>query len=83
MINVCFEMRFPIYKNLGGVIFQDFGTLLKKGTNLGEGELLRAMGFGFRYKTPVGPVRFDIGWRPRRFDNDANFAWFLTVGHTF
>jgi outer membrane protein assembly factor BamA len=83
MINAIFEFRFPVYKNFGIVLFQDIGTLLKKGTNLGEGELLVATGFGLRYMTPVGPLRFDIGWRPRRFEADSNFAWFLTVGHTF
>lgn len=83
MANANFELRFPIYYNLGGVIFHDLGTLLKKGSNLGEGELLQAFGFGLRYQSPVGPLRFDIGWRPRRFKGDANFAWFLTIGQAF
>jgi outer membrane protein assembly factor BamA len=77
MVNFSFEYRFPIYQNFGAVVFQDLGTLLKAGENLGQNRLLLATGFGLRYKTPLGPLRFDIGWRPR------NFAWFLTIGHAF
>lgn len=83
MMNACFELRLPIYQNLSGVLFQDLGTLLKSGVGLGQGELLSATGFGLRYKTPVGPVRFDIGWRPKRANNAPNFAWFLTIGNAF
>lgn len=83
MMNACFELRVPIYQNLSGVLFQDLGTLLKNGANLGQGELLSATGFGLRYKTPVGPIRFDIGWRPRHNNQLPNFAWFLTIGNAF
>lgn len=83
MLNACFELRLPIYQNLSGVLFQDLGALLKSGTSLGQGELLSATGFGLRYKTPVGPVRFDIGWRPKHTENIPNFAWFLTIGNAF
>jgi outer membrane protein assembly factor BamA len=83
MMNACFELRVPIYQNFSGVLFQDLGALLKNGASLGQGELLSATGFGLRYKTPVGPVRFDIGWRPRQNHKSPNFAWFLTIGNAF
>ena len=82
MLNFNLELRIPIYHSLGVVLFQDLGTLFKRQMSAG-GELLTATGIGLRYQTPVGPLRFDIGWRPRRFSGDSNFAWFLTIGQAF
>ncbi len=82
MFNFNLELRVPIYHSFGIVLFQDLGTLFKHQINSG-GELLTATGVGLRYQTPVGPLRFDIGWRPRRFVADRNFAWFLTIGQAF
>jgi outer membrane protein assembly factor BamA len=36
-----------------------------------------AVGFGLRYSTPFGPVRFDVGLRPRLFGEVQD------VGDTF
>jgi translocation and assembly module TamA len=85
MVNACFEARFPIYKNLGGVLFQDLGMLAQNElAELSGGRLLAATGFGLRYLTPIGPVRFDIGFKWHRdTEDEARFAWFLTLGESF
>lgn len=85
MVNINTEIRFPIYDKLSGVIFTDIGALSH--TKLSEiyGEnLYGATGFGIRYGTPIGPVRFDIGWKwKKRIPEDRSYAWFLTFGHAF
>jgi outer membrane protein assembly factor BamA len=87
MFNVNVELRFPvpIIKNFGVVLFQDMGALSGdmlsdfKATNL-----LHATGFGLRYDTPLGPLRFDIGWKWRKQDHkESAYAWFLTFGQAF
>ncbi len=85
MVNACFEARFPIFRNLGGVIFQDIGMLAQSElAQLKGGRMLAATGFGFRYLTPIGPVRFDIGFKWRRdTPEEPRFAWFLTLGESF
>jgi outer membrane protein assembly factor BamA len=68
------EMRFPVWGlNLGGVVFHDMGnvfTRIKDLTLLRHHQhdetdyryLAHTAGFGLRYRTPVGPVRFDVGY---------------------
>jgi translocation and assembly module TamA len=67
LIEGTIEYRFPLGRKLGGAVFVDAGRV--GGSNLGE--LLRAKsavtpGIGFRYSSPVGPVRIDLGLRPSR-----------------
>lgn len=85
MINVSVELRFDIYKNLGGVIFTDCGGLAQDCVKASYDEnFVGATGFGFRYKTPVGPIRLDIGWKwKKHVCEKQSFAWFLTLGHAF
>lgn len=85
MVNACFEARFPIYKNFGGVLFQDLGLLAQNElAELKGGKLLAATGFGLRYLTPIGPIRFDIGFKWHKdHECDRWYAWFLTLGESF
>lgn len=85
MINANAEIRFPIFKAFDGVIFTDLGGLFKERTaNITDG-LLASSGFGVRYNTPIGPLRFDIGWKWKRQypDFESAFGWYLTFGHSF
>jgi outer membrane protein assembly factor BamA len=64
------EYRFPIGRNLGGAVFVDAGRV--GGSNLGP--LLKARsavtpGVGFRYSSPIGPVRVDLAMRPARTED--------------
>ena len=85
MVNANIELRIPVFHNFGIVIFQDIGTLVENSfAEVEGGKLLLGTGFGFRYHTPVGPLRFDIGWRWNRHDPaEPRHAWFLTFGHAF
>ncbi len=85
MVNFNAEIRIPLSKALAGVIFQDFGIL--SGDNFADFKaenLLAGTGFGLRYNTAVGPLRFDIGfkWRvPKPLKR--SYAWSLAFGHAF
>jgi outer membrane protein assembly complex protein YaeT len=57
------ELRSAIRGNLGGVVFLDGGNVWTDGWTVRLDDLRYAAGVGVRYVTPVGPVRFDVGWQ--------------------
>ncbi|MBM17561.1 MAG: hypothetical protein CL947_00660 [Epsilonproteobacteria bacterium] len=89
MFNLNTEVRFSIYKSLGGVIFNDIGALFKDSINKalfdGSDNFLGGTGFGIRYDTPIGPLRFDLGfkWNKNIKDFESRWVWYLTLGHAF
>ncbi|MEZ5354895.1 MAG: POTRA domain-containing protein [Bryobacteraceae bacterium] len=74
------ELRFPLYgDNIGAVLFHDAGNVYRSVSDISLrvrqrdfsdfNYMVHAAGIGFRYKTPVGPVRVDFGFsaNPPRF----------------
>ena len=59
------EFRFPLWQNLGGAVFVD-GALVGEGAlkAVKNGTAAITPGFGFRYYSPVGPIRLDVGFNP-------------------
>src|SRR6266550_2298755 len=59
------EGRFPLWRDLMGAVFVDGGIVRQK-TNptLPRQRAAITPGFGVRYKSPVGPIRADIGLNP-------------------
>ena len=57
------EELFPIYPDLiKGAIFFDIGSLSEKVGDLGGSTVYSGAGFGVRIKTPIGPVKLDLGY---------------------
>lgn len=82
VLNGMFELRFPLHGSLSGVFFNDCGILVRKKWH--DDAFVGATGFGLRYATPVGPLRFDIAWKWRcQKGEEHRFAWFLTFGQAF
>jgi outer membrane protein assembly complex protein YaeT len=67
------ELRRPIWQELGGALFLDFGQVATRPFDARVTNLDFSTGFGLSYNTPVGPVRLDIGFpfQPPRGDR----AW--------
>ena len=59
------EARFPVWAQLTGAVFLDAGLVTQKTTpDLPRRKGAVTPGFGFRYRSPVGPIRADIGIAP-------------------
>ena len=56
------ELRFPLLGKLGGVLFADFGQVFEPSLDYHFDDLRYAVGPGIRYNTPIGPIRFDLGF---------------------
>lgn len=57
------ELRFPIVDPLSGALFCDAADVAPQAVTFRFDRLHLSCGFGARYGTPVGPVRFDVGYR--------------------
>jgi outer membrane protein insertion porin family len=57
------ELRVALIGGLGGVVFMDAGNVFKQATDINLGELRAAAGFGMFYRSPIGPIRVDLGFK--------------------
>jgi outer membrane protein insertion porin family len=69
------ELRFPVVgKTLGGVLFHDMGNVYESLSDVSFrfrqhdrrdfNYMVHSVGIGLRYRTPIGPVRVDLGYSP-------------------
>ena len=57
------ETRAPYWKNLQLVWFLDAGNVFSRVSDFRLNELRATSGVGFRYRSPIGPLRVDWGWK--------------------
>ena len=57
------ETRAPYWKNLQFVWFLDAGNVFKHASDIRLQEIRFTSGVGFRYRSPIGPLRVDWGWK--------------------
>ena len=56
------ELRVNVWKELGMVGFFDAGNVFARVEDVDLTELRPAAGLGLRYRSPVGPIRIDVGF---------------------
>ena len=81
-----FELAFPIIptlKNLYGTLFFDKGNVFERRKQVSLAGLRNALGLGLKYKTPLGPVRLELGWNLDPVLEEKYFIGFITIGNVF
>ncbi|MFA6770591.1 MAG: BamA/TamA family outer membrane protein [Bacteroidales bacterium] len=75
------EARVPLFWRISGVAFIDAGNVWSDSFKYRLGELAYAIGAGIRIKTPIGPIRFDVGFPVGNEKKNPQFI--LSVGQAF
>jgi outer membrane protein insertion porin family len=80
------ELRFPlgIKQGLGAAVFYDGGNVYRA-INISRftQDYTNTVGVGLRYKTPVGPIRFDIGRNLNPVTGVKATQFYITLGQAF
>ncbi len=82
------EARFPLPlfndRSIGGAIFYDGGNVYSN-ISLSQfaNDFTHTVGGGIRYQTPVGPVRFEVGYRLTPVPGVKAIQYFVTLGQSF
>jgi len=77
------ELRLSMWRDVGAAFFLDGGNVYDRIGELDLGEIRGSAGFGLRYKSPIGPIRFDIGFKIDRRENESPRAFHFSIGQAF
>ncbi len=79
------EYRMRMNKEIGWVLFYDFGNVYESRTPQFNRKILQSTGVGLRYFTPVGPIRLDLAFplNPRKHVEKSRYQAYLSIGQTF
>jgi outer membrane protein assembly complex protein YaeT len=81
------EARFSVLAKIQVVGFLDAGNVFAHAIDLDLGLVRSAVGFGVRYKSPVGPIRIDLGFKTRRDliagQREGPTAFHISLGQAF
>ncbi len=80
------EARYLIKEDISAIVFFDAGDVRDHKEVFDHPHFNPASGLGFRYETPVVPIRLDAGYRltnPERFRQEPRLALHLTLGDAF
>ena len=84
ILETSLEVRFPVRSKIWGALFLDAGQVWVNRGDISPGDLRLAAGPGVLARTPVGPLRLDLGFPLAQRRGDG-FSWNLhfSVGSPF
>jgi outer membrane protein insertion porin family len=76
------ELIFPIVEPLGlrGVLFVDMGNAWRQSEGIPLDDLRYAAGWGFRWLSPIGPLRIEIGYPLDRRRGERSSVFLFSFG---
>ncbi len=77
------EMRYNVTRAFQLAAFLDIGNVYSEVREIALGDLRRSAGLGVRYRTPIGPVRLDLGFILDRRTGEPRYKRHLTIGYAF
>jgi outer membrane protein insertion porin family len=86
MVVANLELRTPYVKGVGVVGFVDAGNVFLRAAEIDLAEIRTAAGFGLRYRSPLGPLRLDVGFKLDRDQLpgvERRVVYHLSIGQAF
>jgi outer membrane protein insertion porin family len=77
------EVRVPTWRGVEVHTFLDTGNVFQNATNIDFSQFRPAVGLGALYKSPIGPLRFDLGFKLHPQLGESPTAFFITFGQAF
>jgi translocation and assembly module TamA len=82
-VGISAELRRPIKNKFDGVLFADFGYIGRNSALGTNGDNHAGVGFGLRFKTGIGPIRFDLAVPANRGSELDNLNFYIGIGQAF
>jgi outer membrane protein insertion porin family/translocation and assembly module TamA len=91
LVQLTSEVRFPITGRLSGAFFVDAGGVGSSDLDVEDVRIRTSIGTGVSYRTPIGPVRADIGYQLTPIEGllvngrpeTRQWRIHLSIGHPF
>lgn len=79
------EVRTALSRDLGVVAFMDGGNVFSRVSAIRLPELRASLGAGLRYRSPIGPLRVDFGWKlgGLRVTDSRRWEFHFSIGEAF
>jgi len=82
------ELRVPVWGDLGAATFLDAGNVFSHVSDLDLSRIRPTAGVGLRYRSPIGPLRLDVGFKLNREplssgQLESPLAWYISFGQAF
>jgi outer membrane protein insertion porin family len=78
-----FELRHPIGESFSSHLFLDVGTTYLRDLGVSRSDLRESAGVGFRYRSPIGPIGFDIGFPLDERPGEPSMRLHFSIGSIF
>ena len=80
-----FEYIFPLINDAGlrGLVFFDAGNVYDSSESWGSTSVKKSIGYGFRWMSPMGPLRLEWGLNLDPTPDEPKSNWDFSIGGTF
>ena len=83
LLAAALEVRVDLTKKIGFQVFAEIGNVYSRVSAIKLKEMREVAGVGLRFRSPIGPLRVDWGFKLDRRPGEGLHEWHLGVGYAF
>lgn len=77
------EARYNVWRDAELVLFHDRGNVWLKLGDIDPFDTRNTLGLGVRYRTPIGALRLEYGWKLDRQPKESRGEFYFAIGEVF